>query len=168
MEVTLERILENFEVLDDWADRYRYIIDLGKRLPRLPEHCRQECNRINGCVSQVWLVSGSEADATRVLLEEAARDAGARPSEYDPRCPMWFGADSDAHIVRGLIAILMHMFCGKTPEEILALDPKPIFEQMGLDSHLSVSRSNGLHAMVKRVKQLAAEQIARQNNNGSD
>ncbi|MCA9664464.1 MAG: SufE family protein [Myxococcales bacterium] len=169
MQQSIERIIANFEVLDDWADRYRYIIDLGRQLPGLPSDCRVECNRVDGCVSKVWLVEEMDAGSVGDLMEAVARSAGeALPVAGDSRCPMYFNADSDAHIVRGLIAILLHLYCGKTPEEILALDPAPLFTQLGLDKHLSVSRSNGLNAMVKRLKQLAAEQIARRGENTAD
>ncbi|MCB9656613.1 MAG: SufE family protein [Sandaracinaceae bacterium] len=115
-------------------ERYRYIIELGKRLPELPEAQRTAENKVLGCQSQVWLVT-SESDDPDVMV---------------------FEADSDAHIVRGLVAILLVMFSGKTRAEIAALDPRPTFAELGLDQHLSQGRSNGLLSMVGRIKALAA------------
>ena len=132
--ITLPELLENFEFLDDWMERYRYIIELGKRLPELPEAQRTAENKVLGCQSQVWLVT-SESDDPDVMV---------------------FEADSDAHIVRGLVAILLVMFSGKTRAEIAALDPRPTFAELGLDQHLSQGRSNGLLSMVGRIKALAA------------
>jgi cysteine desulfuration protein SufE len=132
--VELPELLENFEFLDDWMERYRYIIELGKRLPELPEALRTAENKVLGCQSQVWLVVADASDPERIVFE----------------------ADSDAHIVRGLVAILLVMFSGKTRDEIRALDPRPTFAQLGLDQHLSQGRSNGLLSMVGRIKALAA------------
>lgn len=132
--VSLPELLENFEFLDDWMERYRYIIELGKRLPEMPEAQRTAENKVLGCQSQVWLVVAESDDPERIVFE----------------------ADSDAHIVRGLVAILLVMFSGKTRDEIRALDPRPTFAQLGLDQHLSQGRSNGLLSMVGRIKALAA------------
>ena len=132
--VSLPELLENFEFLDDWMERYRYIIELGKRLPEMPESQRTAENKVLGCQSQVWLVVGESDDPERMVFE----------------------ADSDAHIVRGLVAILLVMFSGKTRDEIRALDPRPTFAELGLDQHLSQGRSNGLLSMVGRIKALAA------------
>ena len=132
--VSLPELLENFEFLDDWMERYRYIIELGKRLPEMPEALRTAENKVLGCQSQVWLVVAESDDPERIVFE----------------------ADSDAHIVRGLVAILLVMFSGKTRDEIRALDPRPTFAQLGLDQHLSQGRSNGLLSMVGRIKALAA------------
>ena len=131
---TIERITQNFEVLDDWQDRYRYIIELGRILPPLGPDAKIDENRVHGCASQVWLV---------------CRECPMRPA-----C-LSFEADSDAHIVRGLIAILLAVFDGKSIDEIVALDPKPLFEKLGLASHLSVSRANGFASMTQRIKALA-------------
>ena len=131
--VSLPELLENFEFLDDWMERYRYIIELGKRLPEMPEALRTPENKVLGCQSQVWLVVAESDDPERIVFE----------------------ADSDAHIVRGLVAILLVMFSGKTRAEILALDPRPTFAELGLDQHLSQGRSNGLLSMVGRIKALA-------------
>lgn len=132
--VSLPELLENFEFLDDWMERYRYIIELGKRLPEMPESQRTAENKVLGCQSQVWLVVAESDDPERIVFE----------------------ADSDAHIVRGLVAILLVMFSGKTRDEIRALDPRPTFAELGLDQHLSQGRSNGLLSMVGRIKALAA------------
>ena len=132
--VSLPELLENFEFLDDWMERYRYIIELGKRLPEMPEAQRTAENKVLGCQSQVWLVVAPSDDPERIVFE----------------------ADSDAHIVRGLVAILLVMFSGKTRDEIRALDPRPTFAELGLDQHLSQGRSNGLLSMVGRIKALAA------------
>ena len=132
--VSLPELLENFEFLDDWMERYRYIIELGKRLPEMPEAQRTAENKVLGCQSQVWLVVAESDDPERIVFE----------------------ADSDAHIVRGLVAILLVMFSGKTRDEIRALDPRPTFAELGLDQHLSQGRSNGLLSMVGRIKALAA------------
>jgi len=132
--VELPELLDNFELLDDWMERYRYIIELGKRLPELPESQRTAENKVLGCQSQVWLVVAESDDPERIV----------------------FAADSDAYIVRGLVAILLVMFSGKTRDEIRALDPRPTFAELGLDQHLSQGRSNGLLSMVGRIKALAA------------
>ena len=133
----LERLVETFEVLDDWTERYRYIIDLAKNLPPLPEEARVEANKVQGCMSQVWLVARADD----------ADDADAKV--------LHFLADSDAQIVKGLIAVLLMMFSGRSVDEIAALDAKAIFGELGLDQHLSVGRRNGLESMVQRIKLLA-------------
>lgn len=130
----LEDVIDAFSLLDDWTDKYRYIIELGRALPPLPDEFKIAENKVLGCQSQVWLV-GSRDDAS--------------PPRFS------FRADSDAHIVRGLVAIVLSIFQGKSAEEIAALDPRPIFAELGLDQHLSQGRSNGLLAMVGRIKDLA-------------
>ncbi len=138
---TIERIAQNFELLDDWDDRYRYIIELGRKLPPLGPEAKVEENRVQGCVSKVWLI--------------------CHQCPMRPAC-LNFEADSDAHIVRGLTAIVLALFDGKSIDEIVALDPKPHFEKLGLATHLSPSRANGFAAMVQRIKTLAiAEKQAR-------
>jgi cysteine desulfuration protein SufE len=138
---SIERIAQNFELLDDWDDRYRYIIELGQKLPPLGADAKVEENRVHGCVSQVWLV---------------CRQCPARPACLN------FEADSDAHIVRGLIAIILALFDGKSIDEIVALDPAPLFERLGLATHLTPSRANGFASMTQRIKALAfAEKQAR-------
>jgi cysteine desulfuration protein SufE len=119
----------DFAVLDDWEDRYRYIIELGRMLPPMAPELKTEVTKVRGCASQVWLVSETQgADS------------------------MHFIGDSDAHIVRGLIAILFAIYEGKSPEEILGLDPRTTFAALGLNEHLTPQRSNGLASMVERVR----------------
>lgn len=132
--MTIDRIIQNFEILGDWEERYRYVIDLGRKLPGLEERYKTEDNRVKGCVSNVWLV-------THVGDDEPHR--------------LEFEADSDAHIVRGLVAILLTIFSGKTPSEILEIDVRAIFQQLDLEKHLSPSRSNGFFSMVERIQTLA-------------
>ncbi|KAB2940558.1 MAG: SufE family protein [Hyphomicrobium sp.] len=133
---TLSEITSDFAVLDDWEDRYRYLIELGRGLPPLPEALRTDANKVRGCASQVWL-----ATSTR---------------HADGRREFSFLADSDAHIVRGLIAILAAIYNGRSVDEVLALDPDPIFGKLGLKEHLTPQRSNGLASMVARVRADAA------------
>ena len=129
---TLSEITSDFAVLDDWEDRYRYLIELGRGLPPLPEEMRTDANKVRGCASQVWLATDSKTvDGKRVFT---------------------FVADSDAHIVRGLVAILHAVYEGRPLEEAITLDPDPIFAQFGLKEHLTPQRSNGLASMVARVR----------------
>ena len=128
--MTLENILADFELLDDWEDRYRYVIELGRALPPL---ARTEANRVRGCASQVWL-------ATEV---NGATD-GAAPC-------LIFKGDSDAHIVRGLIAILFAIYSGRCADEILRTDAQGVFRRLGLAEHLTPQRSNGFASMVERI-----------------
>lgn len=128
----LSELAEEFDLLGDWEERYRYVIDLGRELEPLSEAEHSEANKVRGCASQVWLVS--------------ERDDGA----------LRFRGDSDAHIVRGLIAILMRLYSGRTPAEILAFDAKAGLTRLGLEGALSTQRSNGLAAMVERIRRDAA------------
>ncbi|MDM7917010.1 MAG: SufE family protein [Candidatus Eisenbacteria bacterium] len=130
----IEDVIDAFSLLDDWTDKYRYIIELGKALPPLPDELKTNDNKVLGCQSQVWLVGAAD---------------GSTPPRFA------FRADSDAHIVRGLVAIVLAIFDGKTAEQIAALDPRPIFAELGLDQHLSQGRSNGLLSMVGRIKDIA-------------
>ena len=130
----IEELIENFEFLGDWEERYRYIIELGRKLPEFEDKHRTEENKVRACQSQVWLIT------------EDGRD-----DDED----LHFRADSDAHIVRGLLAILLMMFTAKSPSAILSVDAKDIFAKLGLDQHLSPSRANGLNAMVQRVRAIA-------------
>lgn len=131
--MTLDEIRDNFAFLDDWEDRYRYIIELGKNLPPLDDALRTPATKVQGCTSQVWLVTREEQDAVgKVRLH--------------------FQGDSDAHIVRGLVAVLIATYDGLTPAEIMAIDAEAIFEELGLREHLSSQRSNGLRSMVKRIR----------------
>ena len=137
----IEEILGNFAVLDDWDDRYRYLIELGRSLAPLPEAARNESNKVQGCASQVWL-------STIV-----------RPN--GPEGPVLnFEGDSDAHIVRGLIAILFALYSGKHAREILSLDAIKVFEQLGLREHLTPQRSNGFRSMVERIRADARATLA--------
>jgi cysteine desulfuration protein SufE len=129
----INEILDNFELLDEWDDRYRYIIELGRGLTPLPEGARTQSNKVQGCASQVWL------------------QTNIRPN--GPEGPaLTFVGDSDAHIVRGLIAILFALYSEKTAKEILSLDPFATFDKLGLREHLTPQRSNGLRSMVNRIR----------------
>lgn len=125
----LEDLSAEFELLGDWEERYKYVIDLGKELSPLTDAERSDVNKVRGCASQVWLVTEPQADGT-----------------------LHFRGDSDAHIVRGLIAILLRLFSGQRAEAILAFDAKAAFEQLGLSGALSSQRSNGLASMVQRIR----------------
>jgi cysteine desulfuration protein SufE len=131
--MTIDDITENFSLLDEWDDRYRYVIELGRTLPPLPEGLRTDVNKVQGCASQVWL-------ATTIKPNGAGGPV------------LSFVGDSDAHIVRGLIAILFALYSGKTAEEILAVDALGLFDRMGLREHLTPQRSNGLRSMVERIR----------------
>ena len=137
----IDDITENFSLLDDWDDRYRYVIELGRNLPPFPEEARTETNKVQGCASQVWL-------ATRIK-----RDIGEGPV-------MTFVADSDAHIVRGLIAILLSVYSGKPAREILTTDALAVFDKLGLRENLTPQRSNGLRSMVERIRSHANAALA--------
>lgn len=130
----IDELIENFDVFDDWTDRYRYLIELGQSLPPMDDALKTAETKVKGCMSQVWLVGAPDAE--------------------DPR-RLSFLADSDAHIVRGLIAIVLTLYSGKRADEILQTDAEPVLAELGLDKHLSPGRSNGLHAMIARVKDLA-------------
>jgi len=129
---TLSDITSDFAVLDDWEDRYRYLIELGRELPPLPDELRTDANKVRGCASQVWL-------ATEI------RSEGGNPVLH-------FLADSDAHIVRGLIAVLSAIYNDRPVDEVLTIEADPIFEKLGLKEHLTPQRSNGLASMVARVR----------------
>ena len=133
MTTSLDEILETFDFLDDWEDRYKYLIDLGKELPSLSESEKSEANKVRGCVSQVWLITSVDkgADGAPVLT---------------------FKGDSDALIVQGLVAIVTALFSGKPAREILETDVEAIFGQLGLQEHLTPQRSNGLRSMVGRIR----------------
>lgn len=132
--MSLAEIRSDFELLDDWEDRYRYVIELGRGLEPLRPADRTSANKVRGCASQVWLVT-----------------------EVDPESPpaaprLRFRGESDAHIVRGLIAILFALYQNKTPDEILAIDPRGLLSELGLVEHLTPQRSNGFAAMVERIR----------------
>lgn len=132
--MSIEQILEDFDLLDDWEDKYRYIIELGRDLPQMAEALHTESNKVHGCVSQVWLHTRIKQDtqhSSPILI---------------------FEGDSDAHIVRGLVAILLQVYSGKTADEIIATDGLAILKSIGLQDHLTPQRSNGLASMVKRIQ----------------
>jgi cysteine desulfuration protein SufE len=137
----IDEILENFTLLDQWDDRYRYVIELGRTLSPLPDAERIEVNKVRGCASQVW------------LLTHVTPDGAAGPT-------LTFDGDSDAHIVRGLIAILFALYSGKRAKEILATDALALFDRIGLREKLTPQRSNGLHAMVERIRNEARAALA--------
>jgi cysteine desulfuration protein SufE len=141
MTTTIDDIIDNFALLDDWDDRYRYVIELGRTLAPLPEDLRSEANKVQGCASQVWL-------GTKIQ-----RDGAAGPS-------LFFVGDSDAHIVRGLIAILFALYSGKPARDILGTDAVALFEKLGLREHLTPQRSNGFRSMVERIKSDARSALA--------
>ena len=128
---TIDSIRDDFAFLDEWEERYRYIIDLGEALPPFPDEARDAAHKVQGCVSQVWLVT----------------DRGPGP---DP--VVRFQGDSDAHIVRGLVAIMLALFSGKRASEIVKTDAEALMRSLGLDEHLTPQRANGLRSMVKRMK----------------
>ena len=129
-QMTLEKIISDFEFIEEWEDRYRYVIDLGDQLEPYPEELKTPETKVQGCVSQVWLTSELKNEENNIILS----------------------GDSDAHIVRGLMAIVFAIFSGKSPEEILKIDVQSIFKTLGLNEHISPQRSNGLNAMVKRIQ----------------
>ena len=136
--MSIDAIRSDFALLDDWEDRYRYVIELGRSLPALPEALRTDANKVRGCASQVWLASK------------------ARPTAAGKAPVLAFQGDSDAHIVRGLIAILFALYQDRTPEEILKTDARAVFGELGLGEHLTQQRSNGFFSMVERIRGDAA------------
>jgi cysteine desulfuration protein SufE len=138
---TLDEVLDNFSLLEEWDDRYRYVIELGRGLSHLPERERTEANKVQGCASQVWL-------ATSVHPNGAGGPV------------LTFSGDSDAHIVRGLIAILFAMYSDKPAREILSADAIALFERLGLREHLTPQRSNGFRSMVERIRADARAALA--------
>ncbi|MGS4885535.1 SufE family protein [Roseibium sp. MB-4] len=141
MTTTLDDILETFEFLDDWEDRYKYLIDLGKDLPPLTDAERSEEHKVRGCVSQVWLITEIEKNAESAPV-------------------LTFRGDSDALIVQGLVAIVTAVFSGKTAEDILKTDVEGVFNQLDLQEHLTPQRSNGLRSMVGRIRTDAEAALA--------
>ncbi len=135
----VEELIDNFSFLDDWDDRFRYLIDLGRKLEPMDDSLKTEESKVRGCTSQVWIVD-----------------------EVQPGTPptLHFTADSDAHIVKGLIAVLLSIYDGRTPEEILAVDAKDVIGRLGFEQHLSPNRANGLFSMVERIRALAAREAA--------
>jgi sulfur transfer protein SufE len=132
-------LVDTFEMFDSWEDRYGVLIDFGKKLPPLGENDKTEENRVHGCQSQVWMV--------------------ARPRQENGTTVIDFIADSDALIVKGLIAVLRKIYSGQTPQNILSFDITGLLARLGLDQHLTTGRRNGLDGMVRRIKTLAAQHV---------
>ena len=137
----IDEIIDNFALLDDWDDRYRYVIELGRTLPPLAEAEHNEANKVRGCTSQVWLVTHVKPDG-----------AGGPVLSFE--------GDSDAHIVRGLVAILFAVYSGKSAREIIDTDAIAIFDKLGLRENLTPQRSNGLRSMVERIRTEASAALA--------
>ncbi|MEZ4705513.1 MAG: SufE family protein [Bdellovibrionota bacterium] len=134
----LEELLDNFDLFEDWEDRYKYIIELGKKLPDLDDKHKREENKVQGCMSQVWMV--------------------ALPSDPDSSSRTYhFLADSDAFIVKGLVAILLIIYNGKTKEDIAQTNIEDIFRKLNLEGHLSPTRRNGFFSMVQKIQSLAKD-----------
>jgi cysteine desulfuration protein SufE len=137
----IDEIVENFTLLDEWDDRYRYVIELGRTLAPLSDEAHNEANKVRGCASQVWLLTHVKPDGTAGPI-------------------LTFDGDSDAHIVRGLIAIVIALYSGKTAREILAIDALGLFDRIGLREGLTPQRSNGLRSMIERIKAEAKAALA--------
>ena len=137
LKTSVDELAENFELLGDWESRFAYLIDLGKGLPPMDSTDQCEANKVRGCQAQVWMEFVPEADGQITIV-----------------------ADSDAFIVKGLIAILMMIYSGKKADEILNADGEAVLERLQLAAHLSPTRKNGLFAMVKRIRELAALEAA--------
>lgn len=135
----LEELADTFELLGDWEERYRYLIELGRKLPPLPDADHNEVNKVRGCMSQVWLTSRTHPGPPKTLE---------------------FQGDSDAHLVKGLIALLFLLVSGKTPKEIVDTDIASAFTRLGLEHHITMNRRNGFYAMVERIKSLATQAAA--------
>ena len=138
---TIDEIVENFALLEEWDDRYRNVIELGRGLSPLPESAHNEANKVRGCASQVWLLTHVKPDGTGGPI-------------------LSFDGDSDAHIVRGLIAILFALYSGKRAKEILEIDALKLFDGIGLRENLTPQRSNGLRSMVERIRAEAKAALA--------
>jgi cysteine desulfuration protein SufE len=138
---TIDEIIENFTLLDQWDDRYRYVIELGRTLPPLADSAHSEANKVRGCASQVWLLTHVNPDGADGPV-------------------LTFDGDSDAHIVRGLIAILFALYSGKHAREILSTDALALFDSIGLRENLTPQRSNGLRSMVERIRAEAKSALA--------
>lgn len=137
MNERIEKIVADFELLDSWDDRYRYVIELGRKLPELPAEAHIDANKVQGCASQVWMTS-------------RRGDGGV----------IEFQGDSDAHIVKGLIAILFALYSGERAKTIVETDANAVFNKLGLGEHLTPQRSNGFRSMVERMKRDAQAALA--------
>jgi cysteine desulfuration protein SufE len=131
MTASIQSIQDDFAFLDEWEDRYRYVIELGDSLPPFPDFARDNAHKVPGCVSQVWLLTDQDEGTDPVIR---------------------FQGDSDAHIVRGLVAIMLALFSGRRASDILATNAEAVLRSLGLDEHLTPQRANGLRSMVKRIK----------------
>ena len=138
-DLCIEDIVNDFEFIDNWEDKYKYIIELGKNYPSLNEEQKKIENKVDGCASQVWLVTSEERSANQLVLH--------------------FKGDSDAIIVKGLVVILFSIFSNKSPEEIIQIDAFEKLKKLDLEKNLTMQRSNGLSSMVKRIKQEAQKHI---------
>ena len=127
----INQLIEEFELFDDWEEKYSYIIELGKKLPKLDEAEKVESNKVNGCVSQVWLVIKQNHEK------------------------LYFYADSDAMIVKGLLAIVLRIYSGKTKDQINKINFEQVFTKLDLKNHLSPSRSNGLFSVIRKVQEIS-------------
>lgn len=136
----IESLVADFRDMEDWDERYTTLLDLGKELPRLPAELQTETNRVHGCMSTVWMV---------VEIPSAASDQ-----------PIRIRADSDSLIVRGLIVVLLSLYAGKTPREVIGTDPAELFSRLGLNQHLSPNRRNGLFSMVARIRETCIRHLA--------
>ena len=135
----IQELIDDFEFMDDWEERYMHVIDLGKDLKALTPDEHNDDTRVKGCVSQVWLVKDQDPEASDRLF---------------------YRGDSDAHIVKGLVAITIHIFSGQSAETILEINIEDIMDRLGLSEHLSLQRSNGLKAMIGRIQQDAKAQLS--------
>ncbi len=137
----IDDIIADFDVIDDWEERYRYLIELGKALEPLAEGDRADANKVSGCASQVWLAKRVEPNGA----------AGPR---------LFYTGDSDAHIVKGLVAVMLAIFSGRPAKEILDLDPEPIFTEISLRDHITPQRANGVNSMIERIRADARAALA--------
>jgi len=137
---SIDEIIANFELLDDWEERYRYVIELGRLMEPLPDEARTDANKVQGCASQVWLRTSLDASQGEPVLHLVG--------------------DSDAHIVRGLVALLISLYQGKTAAEALSTDALVLFRDLGLSEHLTPQRSNGVRSMVERIRRDAQMALA--------
>ena len=137
---TIDEIVSNFELLDEWEERYRYLIELGRQMEPLADEAHTDANKVRGCASQVWLVTKLEPSDGRPVLHLVG--------------------DSDAHIVRGLVALLISLYRGKSPSEALSTDALGLFKGLGLSEHLTPQRSNGVRSMVERIRHDAQAALA--------
>ena len=133
--MNLDELVDTFEMLGDWEERYRYLIELGRKLPPMPDSEKTEASKVRGCMSQVWLTHKVQAG---------------------PPLKLEFDGDSDAHIVKGLIAVLFQLCSDRTPQEILDTDIGSAFGRLGLENHIIMNRRNGFYSMVERIKNMAA------------